>query len=140
MFFSNILPFYLPPPPTTPTLQRLLAVVLLFLLGVNFCQPNEFSWGGPEGSTDSVDPNTENGERTFQLTKLGVFGYFFFSLTHRPPAVTLCVSSVSHRPGVVRLLSDAAADPPHEEVLQRQLRPAGGRAGQDQGHPQQRER
>lgn len=81
------------PSPLPPALQCLLAIILLFLLEAAFCELKEFTWGGPDGSTGSVDPNTENGEWTYQLTKLhgGFFLRFFSNIAH---LLRLCVCPV----------------------------------------------
>lgn len=100
-------------------------VVLLCLLEAAFIQANDYSWGGPGRSTEDgdVDQNTENGEFSLKKKKRKISQSVFASYLQAP--VVVFVLSVSHRSGVVWLLSDAAADTQDEDVLQRELQRAG---------------
>lgn len=89
------------------------ALVLLCLLEAALVQAGSYSWGGPGTNSDNGDPSPENGERFIYK------GYLIIRVcaSTLKQSVSPRVFSVSHGPGVVRLLSDAATDTQDEEVL-----------------------
>lgn len=74
-----------------------------------------YHWDGP--GRVAPDPNTGNGEELWVYNEC----VCMYSYLHSLNEMYLCtfVSSVSHRPGVLWLLSDAAKDTQAEDVLKR---------------------
>lgn len=89
------------------------AIVLLCLLEAAFA--NIYTWNGPGRVISDPDPNAASGEELWVHNEC----VCIYSYLHSLDKMYLCafVFSVSHRPGVLWLLSDAATDTQDEDVL-----------------------